>query len=849
MVEKKIFNEIPGGKNNFHSAVLISFSFNFHHFEYQVLKSLKQKWINNIVVLADQNMLDQVIGFGSGNLKHLSQAYSLNGVRRKGAFHPKINYFLGDDKILMTFGSGNITPGGHGKNHELFTSFYADSPDSKQLPLLTEAWNYIRQLGKDLEGYPKDRIEKVNPANCSLLKNDPIPKHTYYNLSEEIDVALVYNEETTIFNQLTRLIPQEEIEKITVVCPYYDEDGALLHALIRHYRNSSLTVYLPKDFGLPPVKLVTKDNIQFFAWEETKRGKQELKGKNAYQRKLHSKIFHFQSQDYEYCLIGSANATIPGMGSNTRKAVNEEFGALYKTSEKGFLNQLGISGKRTKVDITHFKRDSRIVDPKEGKQSLSQKYYITNADLNGTTLRIYLKANKNLPGVQIVLLGSDGEEIHRQVDVQESDQKLNFKIGRLVLEQNPVFVFIINEANELISNKQVINHLDKLFYTDPSKSSRTIKQIISALEMGEINEFKLLTYINDIQSGKARTESNISKPFGTSDRNNISKTIPDKTTYGEAVKAAENYEDYDKVLRSHTASRLWETLSYLFKDKSETQDDALMDEEEEASAEVSRDRNDINAKIPSHKVEDKNAANRILNSIKKLVNNYIKGLKSNYHKSEYSYGVIEFSQFLLVTHILTAICYFPKYDLNEKLKEFNWKQLLMEYFIKLMRDTMLEFSKLLILQSKRSNPDSEYESQKLEKYANDAIYNSILFIYLIQRQTSEKVILDQLDLIALNLFEYLGVPDHGFSDYINKVFKINEEMPNSTGALIEMCDQYLESYKTLDQQENFVKLDRLGICLIKDRDREIRYTGVFGSYRMTHSNFKKKSKPFSISNT
>jgi len=33
MVERKIFNDIPGGKNSFHSAVLTSFSFNFHHFE------------------------------------------------------------------------------------------------------------------------------------------------------------------------------------------------------------------------------------------------------------------------------------------------------------------------------------------------------------------------------------------------------------------------------------------------------------------------------------------------------------------------------------------------------------------------------------------------------------------------------------------------------------------------------------------------------------------------------------------------------------------------------------------------------------------------------------------------
>lgn len=126
MEEKKLFYEIPGGKYNFHSAILTSFSFNFHHFEFQVLKSLRQRWISSVMVLADQRMLDDVLGVASGNLKQLSQLYSVIGMNAKGAFHPKINFLIGDDKLLVIFGSGNITPGGHGKNHELFTGFYVD---------------------------------------------------------------------------------------------------------------------------------------------------------------------------------------------------------------------------------------------------------------------------------------------------------------------------------------------------------------------------------------------------------------------------------------------------------------------------------------------------------------------------------------------------------------------------------------------------------------------------------------------------------------------------------------------------------------------------------------------------
>src|SRR5688572_33421709 len=101
MNEKKIYHEIPGGKNSFHSAVLTCFSFHFQHFESQVLRSLKKKWITSINLLVDQLMLDEALGVASGYLKTIGHTYAINGIRAQGAFHPKLNFFLGDEKILV----------------------------------------------------------------------------------------------------------------------------------------------------------------------------------------------------------------------------------------------------------------------------------------------------------------------------------------------------------------------------------------------------------------------------------------------------------------------------------------------------------------------------------------------------------------------------------------------------------------------------------------------------------------------------------------------------------------------------------------------------------------------------
>ena len=90
MKEREIYKEIPSGKNVFHSAVLTSFSFDFYHFENQVLRDLRQKWITSVNLLVDQRMLDCTLGLSSGHLKSVSQSYAISGIESIGVFHPKI---------------------------------------------------------------------------------------------------------------------------------------------------------------------------------------------------------------------------------------------------------------------------------------------------------------------------------------------------------------------------------------------------------------------------------------------------------------------------------------------------------------------------------------------------------------------------------------------------------------------------------------------------------------------------------------------------------------------------------------------------------------------------------------
>ena len=140
MKEAKIFHEIPGS-HKFHSCILTTFCFDFHHFESQIQRVLKLKGISNISVFADSQMLNESIGLATGNIKTINTSYSLNGIFAKGAFHPKITFCAEKKELLVLFGSGNLTNGGHGKNHELFSGLYATNENKTQLPLINEVWH------------------------------------------------------------------------------------------------------------------------------------------------------------------------------------------------------------------------------------------------------------------------------------------------------------------------------------------------------------------------------------------------------------------------------------------------------------------------------------------------------------------------------------------------------------------------------------------------------------------------------------------------------------------------------------------------------------------------------------
>lgn len=186
MVKKEhvLFEDIPSkGKNGtYHSVVVTTYAIDLIHFDCRLRNSLHRKQVSSISILADGNQIDKTLEYASPQfLSHVGKDYTISNISANGhgVFHPKVNFFIGYDSVLILIGSGNLTVTGHGKNHEAFTGFMIDADNTKQRPLIEECWHYIKSFIFQCGDFEKRRLLQEIPENCRFLNDDMAIRHTH----------------------------------------------------------------------------------------------------------------------------------------------------------------------------------------------------------------------------------------------------------------------------------------------------------------------------------------------------------------------------------------------------------------------------------------------------------------------------------------------------------------------------------------------------------------------------------------------------------------------------------------------------------------------------------------------
>lgn len=758
--EHILFQDIPGGGKNgkFHSAILTTYAIDLIHFDSHLRNVLHRKQICSINILVDKNQFDKSLEYVSPLfMPNIGKDYSITNVSSKGAFHPKINFFVGDDSVLVVFGSGNLTVTGHGKNHESFTGFMIDQSDDSQRPLIEECWRYVTRFVKDGSEYDKRRILQEIPRNCAFLDDEyEVIPHKFHSIDDDIQAALLYNEaDSGILSQISELVPLAEIKKLTIVSPFFDEDGETLQTFASLCKNAKVEVLIQKGCTLPPYKMKENKQIWFLDFDETKRGKSVFKSN--YSRLAHTKIFVFESDKAQYCIIGSANATKPGIGTLKSRGVNDEFCVIYSSTSKDFLGTLGLKTRKI-----CFSSPKKMV-PSGNRPTKTDSFFIKilSACSQNSSIQIHLDTSTQLPiGACIYLDNGNKSFIVSDYDIHNNCIMAHYDLGK-----HTFLCGVANSEHEIISNKVFINKIDLLESTNPSKTSRTLNRFISQIENEDYDGLEITDMLADIMRDLIDEEDDDSPKLPSSrggKKKETDNSLPD-ISYNPDYDNDEIHSSHE--LKGDKASHLVECIEESIRKKLRSLDDDLKDEEELGNTETSNERvytYDETIVVNKSLIDTViGNANKILDEYNKLVNKRINVCKKSNN------GCLikdDFNFFALSMFASIELCYLNRfrYDFCEYsgYEKSHAQKRLYDGLDSCMEKKGLsafhDFTLICRNYSKKELFDDDFI-----KKAHRALKYAILYLTFITRTTETKfaLIKKQLYTDLRTLFSLFGEPD------------------------------------------------------------------------------------------
>ena len=807
--ERNIFEDIPA--NKFHSAVLTSFTMDLSHFDNQVLRQLQEKKVCSFNILMDQRQLDQYIDFAIPSVHHVGKEYTVTGIFAKGAFHPKLNMFVGDKDLLLLYGSGNLTVPGLGKNHEVFSGLYVNEDDKTQMPLMAEAWSYIIRHCKNIDGYVRKRIEKEIVENSSLL-NQKITynPHSYTIINKNLSIALLYNEKgSSIFDQMIDLIPFDEVNRITIVSPYYDSDGSAILGILEEAPKAKMDVLLQEDCQLPPNKMKQDKRIRFVDFDMTERGSDKTYNGFSYTPFLHAKLFHFTTKSGEYCIVGSANATEAALGVK-EKPKNEEFCVLMFSPDRHFLKELGLT-KRAPLEIDVMDIDRRNSN---GRQEPNLKIRIDSIDYQNGITKIYY-TDKNLKcGYCLAGFDKNGYCIFRKT-VKLGDSPLKLEINEDTINQLLYFQ-LFDEAGCAISNKQIINDVESLDRTSPSPRNREINRLLSKVESGNYDGLEIMEFIGDLFDEAADDEyCAVRSSIGNSDYVNKK----DDSKYDKPYVDWDE-EDLNKNSRGKyytTVSKLFECIEYAIKNKTQAINEELFGEEAEGNPVESANRDD---NATSHQIT-KLECDQIINGINRFIQRYIELIQMRHQQvldsktagKDIPYlNETDVKFFVLSIFSVLDSCYFKRQSYNFS-QTFNLEREKHDFCINLsqiairsLRQMINDFTVFSI------KCGGEKAGEEIGELVNSCMCYVFLAIWIVEKESHYielKFIRQNFRLCLINLIDIYGKPN------MVLIKEKLELLSNCFNGVFDSSIVFKYIQKVLDSlDENiYQKYENYGICL------------------------------------
>lgn len=533
----------------------------------------------------------------------------------------------------------------------------------------------------------------------------------------------------------------KDVREITVVSPFFDEDGATLQNILSLCPKAKMDVLIQKSCMLPPYKMSVNSSIRFYDFDETKRGKAKIK---PYDRLVHAKVYVFRTRNRKYCVIGSANATKAGLGTMGRRGANEELCVIYASSKKDFLKELEL--KHTKRCDMPYKPSASRISP-DGQME-EKAVRLTSAYYDGSTVRIVIDDSIRK---ELTVIIDDGVALKKHQTMPANGETF---IHHVALEKCSAICYAINTDNVVISNKVFVNRIDEFDTTNPSPKVRDLNRIIYKIDTESFHGLDIADMLSEVMWNLvSESESKrIARPHSAGSGNS-NKNRPLLYLGSDNDEIHSSY-----VSKMNRASRLIECIEQSIKNKIKALDDDIKEEEEEGKTEKSNDRTDYySIDIP------KNDVKFCAKQAKSILGKYQKLLWHRETICRENGGFIEkddFAFFVLSMFSSTEICYLNrfryKFDTTNSTERSHYEKILFDSLDQVMErdgvDALVKFSSFChkYAQATKIDEDVKKKAQKAMKYM--ILYVTFYYHFSANRKFSEKNVVSAVK-ILVDLFD------------------------------------------------------------------------------------------------
>ncbi|EAZ83058.1 phospholipase D-like domain-containing protein [Algoriphagus machipongonensis] len=506
---QNILELIGKDQSRYQHAIITSYSFDFTFFETKVSNILRQANISNINLLIDRTQLEKSIEQAPSEILERVRNYSISPIDSNGVFHPKIMLLIGKKEGLLVLGSGNITSSGINTNDEIWAAFHIKDLEINHAPIFSAAWNYLKTYFEQLSKFNRKKIDWILAQASWISEIGNFTDEKNIQLDSEEEISLLTNKNgSSIFEQLKSEISEPNLEKLTIICPFYDKDGYTIQKLNQEFKPRTLDCIVELEFGLLPTEFNSSvnPNVNFYSWINSSSNDDAIKF-----NRLHAKILHFKFKSgIEYLLLGSANSTRQGLGTEG-SFKNDEASILIKRSgNRDYLRDLDIKpNPENSILIQNEKQKEWIQGDVKDSKSFENK--IISAELDTSGLVLEFKKPNNKP----ITIGVSQNKSSSPYFIE-----LNFE-GRFItisiIESLRPSLVAIYKDKEKVSPYFTIQNNIALEKTNPligkSKSSAIIDLFLlnpESANYAELLKFLDYSWIDEFEDSIKKTISNSS---------------------------------------------------------------------------------------------------------------------------------------------------------------------------------------------------------------------------------------------------------------------------------------------------------------------------------------------------